>query len=279
MGRHSQNYEYRVHANSSATKVARLVGSGQRVLELGCGPGMITRLLAGQNCSVTAIECDENAVKAVAPYCEAVHTQDLDESTWSACLSPLQKFDAVVAGDVFEHLADPWRTMAQLKPLLDHGGCIVLSLPHAGHNALVACLIASDFEYKPWGLLDKTHLRFFGIHNMQSLCEEAGFKIVAVDYVIKVPEQTEFARRWRQLPKQLRDILAKNPFGSVYQVIVKVVPTSGQGRALKLRECAPVALPDHAALPVQLKHYLLSFVSLRVRQRVAEVLSSLGLRL
>lgn len=280
MAKDHPTYAYKVHSNSSATKVARLAGSGKRVLELGCGPGMITRLLADQQCRVTALERDAHAVEAVAQYCETVHTCDLNDPAWPGTLANAPKFEVIVAGDVLEHLLDPWATVERLTPLLAEGGHVVISLPHAGHNALIACLVASDFAYQPWGLLDKTHIRFFGMHNIQSLCERAGLKITEVDYVIKPPEHSEFARRWRQLPTATQRALAANPFGSVYQVIVKAVPKSAAGKGLLLTS---LTLPNSGALGRvttgnRLWRYLLSFLSLNTRQSIGKSLVRMGLR-
>lgn len=280
MAEHYLTYEYAVHSNSSAAKVARLVGQGKRVLELGCGPGMITRLLAGQQCRVTALEMDAQAIEAVAQYCETVHACDLNDPTWPAKLAAAERFEVIVAGDVLEHLVDPWATVERLVPLLAEGGHVVISLPHAGHNAVIASLIASDFAYQPWGLLDKTHIRFFGLHNIQELCEHAGLKITEVDYVVKPPEHTEFARRWRQLPIATRLALEANPFGSVYQVAVKAVPKASAGKALKL---VSLMVPDAAvvisgAQGNSLMRYVLSYLSLNTRQRIAHMLKRMGLR-
>lgn len=280
MAEHYLTYEYAVHSNSSAAKVARLVGQGKRVLELGCGPGMITRLLAGQQCRVTALEMDAQAIEAVAQYCETVHACDLNDPTWPAKLAAAERFEVIVAGDVLEHLVDPWATVERLVPLLAEGGHVVISLPHAGHNAVIASLIASDFAYQPWGLLDKTHIRFFGLHNIQELCEHAGLKITEVDYVVKPPEHTEFARRWRQLPIATRLALEANPFGSVYQVAVKAVPKASAGKALKL---VSLMVPDAAvvisgAQGNSLMRYVVSYLSLNTRQRIAHMLKRMGLR-
>ncbi len=77
------------------------------------------------------------------------------------------KFEVIVAADVLEHLYDPWATLRTVRDILDTDGYVVVSLPHIGHNAVIACILQEDFEYQDWGLLDKTHIRFFGIENMQ----------------------------------------------------------------------------------------------------------------
>lgn len=108
------------------------------------------------------------------------------------------------------------------------------SLPHAGHSVIHACLFDEDFEYGDVGLLDRTHIRFFGIKNMQRLFEDAGLKIIHATFVVRNPMFTEFSKRWKKTPQELRDVLAKNPFGLVYQVIVKAVPVDADGTAITL---------------------------------------------
>lgn len=275
-------YDYKVNPNMAAAKVVRMVGAGLRVLEIGSGPGSITRLLKGNQCRVTALELDPVAIEKVAEHCDQVFPCDLNDSAWQDSLANNEKFEAVVAGDVLEHLYDPWRVLKSLHPLLTHDGCVVMSLPHVGHNAVIASLIAGDFAYQPWGLLDKTHIRFFGIANIQRLVNDAGFKIVEVDFVVKAPEQTEFARRWRQLSSNARQALATNPFGTVYQVVLKAVPKNAPGKGLQLAT-QPVSSPiasffSSGAKGNPVLGYLLSFLSLRTRQRVSKGFERLGIR-
>ena len=275
-------YEYEVNPNTAAAKVVDMVGIGRRVLELGSGPGSITRLLKANQCRVTALELDEEAIKIVSQYCETVHSCDLNDPEWHAILSGFKRFEVIVAGDVLEHLYNPWATLSRLELLLAEGGYVVISLPHVGHNAVIACLLTGDFEYQPWGLLDKTHIRFFGVKNIQKLFNDAGFKIVEVDYVIKTPEQTEFAQRWRKLSSTTKQALASNRFGTVYQVVVKAVPNSAPGVALELA-LQPVPSPIASSFSTGAKGnrvlgYLISFLSLSTRQHISRVLERLGIR-
>jgi 2-polyprenyl-3-methyl-5-hydroxy-6-metoxy-1,4-benzoquinol methylase len=275
-------YEYKVNPNTAAAKVVQMVGTDKRVLELGSGPGSITRLLKDNRCRVTALELDSKAIEIVSEYCEKVYPCDLNDPEWPAKLSGSEKFEVVVAGDVLEHLYDPWATLSTLKSLLADDGHVVISLPHAGHNAVVACLLTGDFEYQPWGLLDKTHIRFFGIKNIQRLFNDAGLKIVEADFVVKAPEQTEFANRWRQLSSNTRQALISNEFGTIYQVVVKAVLHSAPGKSLRL-ESLPIPAPTADSFSIGAKGsrvlgFILSFLSLRTRKKIAQMLERIGLR-
>ena len=276
-------YDYQVQPDSAPAKVVRMVGGDKRVLELGSGPGAVTRLLKGHACRVTAIEVDPAAIEIVRQYCEHVHACNLNDPGWSGVLANAPKFDVIVAADVLEHLYDPWATLSLLPTLLAEDGYAVISLPHAGHNAVIGCLIAGDLEYQPWGLLDKTHIRFFGIKNMQRLFDDANFKIIDVDFVVKTPEQTEFAQRWRSLPAETKRALAADEFGMIYQVVIKAVPRSAPGKALDLTSI-PIPAPGTGTFSGRVRRsrvlgFAVSFLSLKARDRIARTLRRIGVKI
>jgi 2-polyprenyl-3-methyl-5-hydroxy-6-metoxy-1,4-benzoquinol methylase len=238
-------YEYQVNlenTNAAASNVVAFVGRDKRVLEIGSGPGSITRALreAG-GCRIVAIEIDEDAARRVAPYCEDVFQVDLNRAGWGAQVSGQGKFDAVVAADVLEHLVDPWATLREMIGVLAPGGAIVVSLPHAGHNAVIASLINGDVAYARHGLLDRTHIRFFGIHNIQALFNDAGLAIVDAHFVSRPPLLTELSEQWQRLPAGTRATLDGNPYGGIYQVVVKAVISNGAVGGLQL---AQLTAPD-----------------------------------
>lgn len=230
-------YEYTVDLNgdTAPARVVRLIGYEKKVLEVGAGPGSIARILRDRSdCHVTALEIDPKAIKKLAMFCERVYQVDLNDASWSERIRSEGKFDVVLAADVLEHLYNPLAVLEAMKPLVNEQGCIVVSLPHVGHSAIVACLMEEDFDYRDWGLLDRTHIRFFGIKNMQALFDQAGLKIVHAEFVIRAPEATEFAERWERIPESVRLALSTNPFREVYQVVLKAVPNEYKGDGISL---------------------------------------------
>jgi 2-polyprenyl-3-methyl-5-hydroxy-6-metoxy-1,4-benzoquinol methylase len=275
-------YDYKVHANTAGEKVVELVGAGKRVLELGPGPGSITRLLKDNGCSITALELDEDAIAVVAEFCEQVHNCNLNDADWPDLLADAGRFEVIVATDVLEHLYDPWRTLERMLPLLADEGHLVISLPHVAHSAVLACLLHENFEYQPWGLLDKTHIRFFGLKDMQKMFEESGYKIIDAGFVVKEPEDTEFANRWRALPEEVREALSWNPFGSVYQTVIKAVPKTAAGIKLRLDALEVPAAGTPAGGGIRrnrLVRFFVSRMSLNTRRRISSFLERLGIRL
>jgi 2-polyprenyl-3-methyl-5-hydroxy-6-metoxy-1,4-benzoquinol methylase len=212
-----------------------MVGKNKRVLEVGSGPGSITKLLSSvSNCRVTALDVDAESIRKLETYCERTYHVDLNTSNWQNLLQKEEKFDVLVAADVLEHLYDPLAVLKTMKDFLGNDGYIVISLPHVGHSVISACLLDEDFEYGDSGLLDKTHIRFFGIKNMQKLVEDCDMKILQAEFVIRNPNHTEFSKRWAKTSPEIRAALSKNPFGLVYQVIMKIAPCDTKGDSISL---------------------------------------------
>lgn len=233
-----QVYAYAIDTTSETApaKVVRMVGRSRKVLEVGSGPGSITRLLCERNrCAVTALDIDPEALKKVAPFCQRTLSVDLNNAQWAAQLEG-ENFDVVVAADVLEHLYDPLSALIAMKSLLRPQGCAVISLPHTAHASVIACLLNEDFEYRKDGLLDRTHIRFFGIKNMQNLIEQAGMKIIDAQFYVWPSEETALAHHWAALSPAARDIILTHKFSQVYQVVIKAVPENSHGTAISLMD-------------------------------------------
>jgi 2-polyprenyl-3-methyl-5-hydroxy-6-metoxy-1,4-benzoquinol methylase len=235
--RHRYDYDVDLAGGSAAARVCRMVGSRKRVLEIGAGPGSITRILHEQGNHVVAIENDPTAIPFLKPRCDEVVSLDLNDAAWTKDLQ--QGFDVVIAADVLEHLADPWATLARMKSLLARGGAIVVSVPHASHACVLGCLLQEDFEYQQYGLLDRTHIRFFGLRNMQAMFADAGLKIVRGEFVIVPPRESELRDKWKALDAATRRFLAAQRFAQVYQVVAMAAPLDDERPAVTLVDLDP----------------------------------------
>jgi SAM-dependent methyltransferase len=272
-------YDYHVTPGAVGDIVPNMVGNGVKVLELGTGPGAITKQLHAKGCKVTGLEIDATAIPLVEPpYCERVIQADLNNPDWAALLVS-ERFDVIVMTDVLEHLYDPWRTLEAASGLLVPNGAVIVSLPHIGHSAVLASLLNGRFDYQRWGLLDRTHIRFFGLCNVPELFSGAGLKIVDAGFVVKLPEQTEFATHWKHLPDAAQQVLAENPHGNVYQVVAKAVRAEAPGNAIDLLQAAlPAPAPGNYG-GNRVTRFIAGFISWENRQRIAGVLRRMGFRI
>lgn len=276
--RHVYEYEVDPTSESAPANVVRLVGKQKRVLEVGCGPGSITKVLAQEGeCRVTGLELDIEAIKKVSPYCETIIQADLNSADWPVLLEGIKEFDVVVAADVLEHLYDPWSALRSLSRLINSDGYLVISLPHVGHAAIMSCLYNGDFEYRDWGLLDRTHIRFFCLKNIEEMFSKAGLKIIDARYVTMEPEETEFAGSWGKLPDTVKAVLKTPSHANVYQVVIKSVPFDFPGDALRL---IPEKKDSRKTVDTKyLKKWLSSKLSTKMKQRIRSLFGLVGVKI
>lgn len=241
---HTYEYDIDLNSDTAPAQVISMIREKSTVLEIGAGPGSITkRLIETKGCKVVALEVETSALEKLKKICDSVYSLDLNVSGWNdKILNDHGRFDYVIAADVLEHVYDPWRVLGEMKSLLNPSGSVVLSLPHAAHCAVLACMVDEDIEYRDWGLLDRTHIRFFGIKNIEDLYRNQGLAIEEVKFVVRTGEMTEFATRWKKLPTDIRSALTRNPFSTVYQVVSRAVPVERCKNPVDLMS-QPVELP------------------------------------
>lgn len=274
--RHKYEYQVALDADSGPARVVRMVGENKRVLEVGSGPGSITKLLATVSaCQVTAVDIDADSLQKIETYCEHIYQVDLNNAAWTESLAQESKYDVLVAADVLEHVYEPLTVLKSMKGFLNEAGYMVVSLPHVGHCVIHACLLDEDFEYNDFGLLDRTHIRFFGMKNIQRLFEDADMKIVQAEFVVRNPEHTEFANRWAKMSPDIKNMLAQNPYGLVYQVIVKAVPKHVDIEAVSLMSLAVTSKPP--TFRAVIKAVLRTHLSVEKYARLRLLLSKMGL--
>ena len=92
---------------------------------------------------------------------------------------PKNYFDAILCGDVLEHLVDPWTVVSQLTECLKIGGVFISSIPNIRiRSAFSKIYWKGDFSYTDAGTFDKTHLRFFCKKNMIELFSSERLQVV-----------------------------------------------------------------------------------------------------
>jgi 2-polyprenyl-3-methyl-5-hydroxy-6-metoxy-1,4-benzoquinol methylase len=162
------------HSSHSVILAWLGAGGGRRVLDVGAADALLSRHLGEAGWRVTGIEVDAHLAAAGRPYCEQMIVSDLDHELPEFD----EPFDAIVYGDVLEHLVDPLRTLQGLNRWLAPGGRVVVSVPNVAHLAIRLSLLMGRFDYFDRGILDRTHLRFFTERSLKRLLLAAGLVLI-----------------------------------------------------------------------------------------------------
>jgi len=152
-------------------------GTGNRILEIGCGEGGTSAELKLQGKAIEAVGVE--LVPEAAEYAKQKLDQVIvgDIEKLNLPFTP-ERFDYIILGDVLEHLIDPWGCLKKLRNYLKLDGKVVASIPNVNHWRVLKDLILKDkWEYVPAGTLDRTHLRFFTKKTIKAMFTQGGYKI------------------------------------------------------------------------------------------------------
>jgi len=152
--------------------IRSLMPANARVLDVGCGAGGLTVAInTGKNNVVHCVEPDPERAAAARERGLSVVSGAFDEAfTATAGL-----FDAILFGDVLEHLADPAGMLALARRCLTPGGVIIVSVPNIAHWSVRVRLLFGRFDYRDGGIMDATHLRWFTRKTLLAMLAHAGF--------------------------------------------------------------------------------------------------------
>ena len=184
---------------------ARVPANAAWILDVGCSRGATApalRARGGPGLRIVGIEPDADDARAAA----AVYDEVLPARLEDVGEDFSRRFDAILFGDVLEHLPDPSDALVRVRPWLSERGVVIASVPNLGHWSIVDDLLRGRFDYVPYGILSGTHVRFFTRATLVDLFEASGYRVVEIDTQV-LPASLEGATR--------RDRLARFPGASM----------------------------------------------------------------
>lgn len=179
----------------------RRVGTVSLVLDLGCGVGDMAQA-APPGVRVIGIDHDRGALEIAGRYGRVL--------VWDAGAGqrlPFRRnrFDAVIARDVLEHLDHPWDTVREIRAVLRAGGLALASVPMARPRVV-------------WN--DYTHRRGFTRSAARLLFLDAGFEVERVDRMGPLPLAARL-NLIRAVPWLLRLPVLDQVWATSWEVLVR----------------------------------------------------------
>jgi SAM-dependent methyltransferase len=174
------------YANPRPEVVALIPVHRHRVLDVGCSTGHMADALRRRGHEVVGIEVDPDLARQARERLGDVVEADVEQLAQSGA-DLGQRFDCIVFADVLEHLRDPWMVVRWAREQLADDGAIVVAVPNVAHvQTLWALLVRRRWPYRPIGIFDRTHLRFFTRRNLPDLFAGTDLQIVQVERVRRV---------------------------------------------------------------------------------------------
>ncbi len=156
-------------------RVESLVGDlpgGSRVLDIGCGRGVMLRALLDLGHEAHGVEIAPEAASGADPRAQIRIAPELTEARYDE-----SSFDAVIMWHVLEHLPNPEKTLAEIRRILRPGGRLILAVPNFGS-------LQSQRTGHDWFHLDlPRHLYHFTPETLQRLLASNKFHYESVRHM------------------------------------------------------------------------------------------------
>ena len=194
----------------------RIPLTARRVLDIGCGGGRLGESLkARQPVHVTGVDMVETAANAARTRLDEVFVGDIERIDF-----PSGSFDAVICGDVLEHLRDPSAFLLhRLRGWLKPDGVLITSIPNVRHLSVIQALLAGNWTYESAGLLDRDHFAVLHASRDREASVFGPASRFAISGIIPGPGYADWVQR-----------------GRVGEVGVAGLSISGLSQAMKLEE-------------------------------------------
>lgn len=148
--------------------------TAKRILDVGCGSGTFGgELKSRMNCEVIGLTHSEAEAALAMQQIDQVVVCDLDNFDPKS----LGTFDCIVFSHVLEHLNDPWSLLKNLRDHLDQSGVMIVALPNVLNIKQRLEFLRGKFKYQEFGLMDRTHLRFFDWDTCYDMVRDAGLAV------------------------------------------------------------------------------------------------------
>lgn len=191
------------YRNERAEMLQFLPPNPRRLIDVGCGNGLFGAAVKRRypECETWGVELMADAAQKAALQNDRVIQTPFERAEEL----PEGYFDIVTMNDVLEHMPWPEPALAMAKRILRPDGRLILSLPNVQYLLNVLDLVKrNEWEYQDWGILDRTHFRFYTTKSAARLLERNGFKVESITGINAMRPKWYYRVAFRLAPQYFR---------------------------------------------------------------------------
>lgn len=136
---------------------ARAGLAGKKVLDVGCGGGLLSEAMARRGATVTGIDLGQTTLEVAELHAldAGVNVQYLRESAEEHAAKATAHYDVVVCMEMLEHVPEPGSVLRALHQLAKPGGHVIVSTLNRNLKSYLFAIVGAEYVL---GLLERgTH--------------------------------------------------------------------------------------------------------------------------
>ena len=161
---------------------------GLSLLDIGCGGGLVSEPLARLGADVTGVDAAAKNIEAAKLHAaEGGLKIDYRHGTAEALAEKGERFDAVLALEIIEHVADPPLFVRSIAEMVKPGGLVIFSTLNRTAKSYALAIVGAEYvlDWLPRGTHD--HRKFVKPSELARFCREAGLEITDLTGMVFSP--------------------------------------------------------------------------------------------
>ena len=153
--------------------------SGQRVLDIGCGGGILTESLAMQGSIVTGLDVSQRTIGVARQHAldNNLEIEYVSSTVEQFAMTNYQTFDIVTCMELLEHVPDPESVITACQKLLKPGGSVFFSTINRNVKSWLQAIVGAEYilHMVPRGTHQYTNL--IRPSELFQWCRKAGIQV------------------------------------------------------------------------------------------------------
>ena len=174
------------------------VSKPESVLDIGCSYGDLGVMLKQKGCMVDGVEIYEPAYTEAKKVLNYVYKIDMDHPDLIQT-EILNSYSLITLMDVLEHFKDPQSVLSACRRKLSKDGRVIISLPNVVNIRERILFFFGYFDYKEYGVLDKTHLHFYTKKTAIALMSSVFLEVRLIECTPRYDFLKRFVKFWPEM--------------------------------------------------------------------------------
>ncbi len=155
--------------------------SGQSILDIGCGGGILTEALVRKGAKASGIDLSSTVLQAARAHAQSEGLQiDYREVSTRTCVENGEQYDHITCMEMLEHVMNPASILRDIHALLKPGGYAFLSTLNRNAYSFFTAIVVAEWltNLVPKGT--HNHADFIRPQELVAMAENSGLEAVAL---------------------------------------------------------------------------------------------------